>query len=59
MLDGDTRDLTTSRARLDAVRRTILREIRIARQLGTPRRELIEDLAALHRAGEALLAVLP
>ncbi len=58
MPDGDTRDLTNSRARLDAVRRTVLREIRIARQLGTPRWELAEDVAALRRAALQLLEVL-
>lgn len=60
MPDGDAHQgLTASRARLDRARRALLLEIRAARALGTPRRELTEDLAALHRAGEALLAVLP
>ncbi len=58
MPDGDTQGLTGSRAALDASRQQFLRQFQAARLKGTPRRELTEDLAALHRAAEQLLAVL-
>lgn len=58
MLDSETQGLTASRAALDASRQQLLQQIRVARLKGTSRRELTEDLAALHRAAEQLLTVL-
>ena len=55
----DASGLTASRAALDRARQQLLLEIRAARLQGTPPGELAEDVAALRRAAEQLLAVLP